>query len=362
MSRRNFLRIMAHGGLGLATGLAPLALAKAEADGKLPEPTPEALPRWRGFNLLEKFMVANQRPFREEDFAWIAELGFDFVRLPLDYRCWIEQGDWTRLREGSLREIDEAVRYGEKHGVHVQINFHRAPGFTVASPPEPRDLWTDREAQDVCARHWGHFARRYQGVPSSRLSFNPFNEPSKVGAEAHRAVVERVAGAIRERDKDRLIVCDGRDYATTPPAELVGLGVAAATRGYAPFRLTHYRASWVEGSDRWEPPTYPMREGEKVWDREALERDQIGPWKRLQGRGVGVMVGEFGAHNRTPHAVVLPWMRDCLSAWKEAGWGWALWNFRGSFGVLDSERSDVAYEDWRGHKLDRAMLELLRSS
>jgi endoglucanase len=37
-----------------------------------------------------------------------------------------------------------------------------------------------------------------------------------------------------------------------------------------------------------------------------------------------------------------------------------LWNLRGSFGVLDSQREDVAYEDFRGRKLDRAMLELLR--
>jgi len=42
-------------------------------------------------------------------------------------------------------------------------------------------------------------------------------------------------------------------------------------------------------------------------------------------------------------------------------WGFALWNLRGSFGVLDSERADVAYEDYRGHKLDRKMLELPRS-
>jgi hypothetical protein len=29
-------------------------------------------------------------------------------------------------------------------------------------------------------------------------------------------------------------------------------------------------------------------------------------------------------------------------------------------GILDSGRTDVKYEDWRGHKLDRAMLELLQ--
>jgi hypothetical protein len=33
---------------------------------------------------------------------------------------------------------------------------------------------------------------------------------------------------------------------------------------------------------------------------------------------------------------------------------------RGTFGILDSERSDVVYEDWHGHKLDRALLELLQ--
>jgi endoglucanase len=53
-------------------------------------------------------------------------------------------------------------------------------------------------------------------------------------------------------------------------------------------------------------------------------------------------------------------MRDCLTLWKEAGWGWALWNFRGPFGILDSRRADVAYEDFHGHQLDRKMLTLLR--
>ena len=87
---------------------------------------------------------------------------------------------------------------------------------------------------------------------------------------------------------------------------------------------------------------------------------RIAPWQALERKGVGIHVGEWGAHNQTPHAVVLAWMRDQLALWKDAGWGWALWNLRGSFGVLDSERSDVAYENFRGHKLDRRMLDLLR--
>jgi endoglucanase len=54
-------------------------------------------------------------------------------------------------------------------------------------------------------------------------------------------------------------------------------------------------------------------------------------------------------------------VEDCLKNWQQAGFGWALWNFRGSFGILDSGRSDVKYEDFHGRKLDREMLELVRA-
>ena len=73
------------------------------------------------------------------------------------------------------------------------------------------------------------------------------------------------------------------------------------------------------------------------------------------------MVGEFGVYNQTPHRFALSWMNDTLAEFKKAGWGWALWNFTGSFGICDSGRFDVAYETWHGRKLDRAMLELLQT-
>ena len=52
-------------------------------------------------------------------------------------------------------------------------------------------------------------------------------------------------------------------------------------------------------------------------------------------------------------------MEDVLSILTDHNIGWALWNFRGPFGVLDSDRANVQYEPFHGHKLDRRMLELL---
>ena len=354
---------------GAAMAGATLSSAAA-GPRRLPAASPEKLPRWRGFNLLEMFQrdppdpaaaARGYRAFADTDFEWISDWGFDFVRLPMDYRIWTDPADWTRINDDALRGVDEAVALGEKKRIHVCLNFHRAPGYTVASPPEERSLWTDEEAQRVCALHWAHFAHRYKGIPSRQLSFDLFNEPAHVTPEAHRAVVQKVATAIRAEDPNRLIICDGRDWGNTPPEELLGLHVASSTRGYQPMALTHYRAEWIHGSADWPEPAYPLHEGAVTWDKAYLQTHVIDPWKELEQKGMGVMVGEFGAYNKTPHQVVMPWLKDYLALWKDAGWGWALWNFRGSFGILDSGRADVAYEDWHGHKLDRNMLTALQA-
>lgn len=153
------------------------------------------------------------------------------------------------------------------------------------------------------------------------------------------------------------------------------------------MQVSHYGASWVYGAETWPEPTWPLKQIEAaelrwespvlkehykeklskwsipfdmVWNTERLKLQLIDPWKKLEQLGVGIHVGEFGAFNNTPHDIVLAWYRDMLPLWKDAGWGWAMWNFRGGFGVLDSNRKDVKYEDFMGHKLDRKMLEILR--
>jgi endoglucanase len=362
MNRRQFIR----GAAASAAAIALSSTVRAEEKAALPEPTVAKLPRWRGFNLLEWFDANNRKPFKEEDFALIAGLGFDFVRLPLSYRCWNsgKVEEWDQIDEKGLGQIDQAVELGKQHGVHVNVNFHRAPGYCVNPPNEPLLLWDDDKALDACAHHWGHFAKRYKGRPNREVTFDLLNEPADIPEEKYGKVVKRLVGAIHEQDPQRLVIADGLKWGGTPVLSLAGL-VAQSTRGYEPSRVSHYKANWMKGSDEWPEPTWPLtvqqKDREELWDRAKLVKNRIEPWKSLEQKGSGVHVGEWGAFNKTPHDVALAWMKDYLELWKQAGWGWAMWNFRGAFGPLDSGRKDVNYEDWKGHKVDRKMMELIQA-
>src|SRR5947209_18382863 len=134
MNRRHFIKVSA-----AVAGF--VSRATAVTSEQEPEPGAAKLPRWRGFNLLEKFFADRHRPFVEADFAYMAEWGFNFARLPLSYRCWCPGTDWHTLREPVLKDIDQAVEFGRRYHVHVNINFHRAPGYCVNSPAELLDLW-----------------------------------------------------------------------------------------------------------------------------------------------------------------------------------------------------------------------------
>ncbi len=475
--------------------------------------------RWRGFNLLEMFIKGQSGPkeFREEDFQMIRDWGFNFVRLPMDYRFWIKDGDWEQFDEESLQVIDRAVRLGQKYGIHVHICMHRTPGYTVAKPQEGTDLFTDPETQRVAAKHWAMFARRYRGIPNERLSFNLFNEPPNVPDEVYGHVAKILVEAIRREDPTRFILADGLGYGRGPVQALVGIpGVGQSTRGYSPMAISHYLASWVGTPTA--KPTWPFRmdapngvlagrgkkdmqaacvvsnlppctvrveygrvsgrvevcftaDGAIVKDEvftpqmdnplwkgvqwypdwqifqgnyqgvtefalpkgakclktkvvagdwlflsslratqldggksaelsfgaewckpmnfvqnfrgfdaqapfvsvdyvgvkpryddpgmEYLYQKVVKPWDAVCAGGTFAMAGEFGAYKYTPHALVLDWLEDYLRLWKERGMGWSMWELRGPFGILDSGRSDVQYEDFKGHKLDRRMLDLL---
>ncbi|MCL2180016.1 MAG: glycoside hydrolase family 5 protein [Treponema sp.] len=287
----------------------------------------------------------------------INEWGFNFARIPTDYRFLIKNNNWDDIDESAMSRLDKAVEYGIKYNIHINLNLHRAPGYTVANPPEIANLWKDKEPQEAFARLWAYFAARYKNVPNEYLSFNLINEPANIDEASYAAVVKKASDAVWDNDRKRLIIADGLEWGTIPSDTIKGFGIPLAGRGYQPFTLTHYKAGWVNGAQDYPLPDWP-KEAEG-FNKQSLYEKHFKQWKDFLKNGGAAMIGEWGAFNKTPHDVVLRWMENCLEIFKELDLGWALWNLTGSFGILNSGRADVDYENFNGYKLDRKMLDLL---
>ncbi len=222
-----------------------------------------------GFNFLWMYIWEPNRTARPPDeraLDFMAHTGFNFVRVPTDYRYWIRDFDYFHPDEAGLGAFDAYLAACQARGLHMSLNLHRAPGYCINRNDLERDnLWTDAIAQDGFVFQWETFARRYKGIPSAELIFDLLNEPPNIGQysltrENHAALMRRTVAAIRAIDPDREIVLDGSGGGSLAMPELADLGVVHSGRGYQPMPVSHYQANWWAGHTDAPYPEYPGQE------------------------------------------------------------------------------------------------------
>ena len=376
-----------------------------------PRRAPAKNPKWYGFNLLEYFSTdpdwmkyfpyKNDGMFQEDDFRWMRDWGFNWVRLPMDYRFWTDPRDLHKIYEDKVAPIDRAVKLGDKYGIHVNISLHRAPGYCILDTmdesltgihitKEKASVYSDPAMLDAFVYQWTYFAQRYKGISSDKLSFNLVNEPivpptaseaaelksaAKSGnalqlmmqiagrhAEDYTRVARTAIDAIAKNDPKRLVITDGYIAGTAVIPGLFDTGALQSCHTYHPVELTHYQCEWARGmlTGKEPLPTWPLKDSHGTLIDRAELAHTFESWGTLAAQGVPIHFGEMGCYKHTPPNVVEAWFDDTLSVLNDLHSGWALWNFRGPFGVLDTERDGTKYEDWHGHKLDRGLLTLLQ--
>jgi len=223
----------------------------------LPEPSTDYFPKWRGFNKLNlydsdsvnEWYDHNGFPIWESDFALMHDLGFNFLRFPMDYRYFYNKEN-KEFDMSKIAWIDDAIEYGIKYNIHIELNLHRAPGYRVADWSVNFDTFVAESEHFI--EIWTFLAKRYQNIPNAVLDFNLLNEPSadhfidytgfRLQPEYARILNETI-NAIRAYTPDRLIVLDA-DHRN--PYDLSSLQVDSldniwqSQHGYAPFTVTHH--------------------------------------------------------------------------------------------------------------------------
>jgi endoglucanase len=384
IDRRTLLKSMITGAAAGALGCA------VPAFGQYARTANSINPRWYGFNLLEYFSTdtdwmkyfpyKNDGQFKEDDFRWIRDWGFNWVRLPMDYRFWTDPNDLLKIDDKKVEPIDRAIKLGQKYGVHVNISLHRAPGECILDvmdekitgihvTKEKTSVYKDQATLDALVRQWTYFAQRYKGISSEQLSFNLVNEPLEIGdagaagAENYVRVAHAAITGIQAVDPTRLIITDGYDVGRGPIPELFDTKVIQSCHDYFPVQLTHFHNPWARPlGDNLPTPTWPLKDaaGKVIVDKQTLV-DKFAPWGELAKQGIPIHFGEMGCDKNTPPDVVYAWYNDSLDVIGGLRSGWALWNFRGPFGILDTGRAGTDFQKWHGHELDAKLLRILQS-
>lgn len=257
----------------------------------------------------------------------------------------------------------------------MQFSLHRAPGYTVGRVEhDPYKLWQDEEANAAFVSAWKSIAERYRCISPDKMGFNLVNEPysEKAGwrilsRENHNMVMRKAIEAIRSTGDNRVVFVDGLNWGRDNLPELCDMeGVAQSCRAYDPKEITHFSNPDNEVENtfvQW--PDMPGKEVhtyEKIisWTKQTLF-DKFEVWAKMaQEKNVGVHCGEGGVVNTCPRDVALSWFRDAMEVLDGFNIGFALWELRGIYGILDSERKDCKYTDYKGHLLDKEMLNIMK--
>jgi hypothetical protein len=340
--------------------------------------------RLYGFNLGNWYSQSDFTPERasyysEREIKYVADLGFNFIRLPIDYSFF--EVEPYRYDEVRLCLVDRAISTATKHGLHVLLDLHGAPGYAIGK--QDYSLWTDAEKRKRTREIWKYLARRYRDC-GEELSFDVINEPGGVSDETLKSFYEEMISAIREEDDDREIYVEGNEknrvYASWPVL-VEHERIVYSFHQYEPLWVTHLGAPWAglayQLGIRGYRPKYPgvpdleelAKEFPNDWfmkyrgvraDKEWIE-SVLRPYLELADKGKPTHCSELGVFSKmVDRETALNWYRDVLSILKEHGIGWALWHLRGSFGIISNGRDEWmdGHTPW-GEPLDTGLLNLL---
>ncbi|KAG8913346.1 hypothetical protein FRC01_004591 [Tulasnella sp. 417] len=138
--------------------------------------------------------------FTEKDAQFFASLGFNCIRIPLNYRC-LAGARLPCAAEGIYTIIDLHAAPGGQNG-----DWHCDTGIHMAF------FWEYVEFQNRTIAIWEELARRYKGN-TWVAGFNPLNEPCDEEHYRLLAFYERVEKAIRAIDPEHILFWDGNTFA-----------------------------------------------------------------------------------------------------------------------------------------------------
>jgi hypothetical protein len=157
------------------------------------------------------------------DIEWIASLGFNSVRLPINARrLFVFEGQHAEFAAETLKHVDNLIDWCKEFGIYVILDLHAAPGGQTGqniddSENDQPELFQSPLYQDQLCAAWELLATRYANEPAV-AAYDLLNEPLPDFFNKYNSAVlplyRRLIAKIRAVDSHHIIMLEGAHWAT----------------------------------------------------------------------------------------------------------------------------------------------------
>jgi aryl-phospho-beta-D-glucosidase BglC (GH1 family) len=357
----------------LKRGVALEAWVTWPGDERLSEPgLVQGFPEWRG-----SISDAQLRDIRSA--------GFDFVRMPIDPAMYLwpaNRDKWDKLSAG----VKEAIRRLSAADLKVIVDLHAMPAFEGWKSMGSQTYVGGEQAFSDYLKLVDHMGRAIAGEDPSRVLFEPMNEPvidcdsvSGKNARWPRMLAQMHETARKAAPAIPIILSGGcwggaLGLSAIDSRTIQDANVMWSFHSYEPFIFTHQAATWTDGPESFVsgldyPPNRKQwrsvlaaadnriakskhNKSEKAKLKKELrynlqkyfraprkELDQdfalVKRWAKKNNIAPNrILLGEFGSHRvGVSDASRARYLHDTRVKAEKAGYPWAAWTWRGTFGL-----------------------------
>lgn len=306
----------------------------------------------------------------EHDIRQIASWGADHVRLPIMADVILEEEHPNQLRQEGMFYINQCINWCEKYHLNIILDLHEIEGHGYMDGMVPPVL-TDERIQNECVMIWRLLSEIYKDKKSPVIMFELLNEVHDPTSYLWRNYYKKMVAAIREIDKDRLILV-GTNHANSPfcfpELELVeDDNIIYNFHYYEPLVFTHQLArfseeQWAYGQRIHYPgeihgfieflqkhPQWTSKYPHTAWDKvnapSTMQKYMQGVLDFKRYTKKEVYCGEFGVVDQADLADRCSWLKDFIAILEKNRIGFAYWNYKEmDFGLVDKQDSIVNKE------------------
>ncbi len=261
--------------------------------------------------------------FTEADARYVASLGLNLVRIPINYRLFEDDMNPRVIKRDGFAHLDRVIKLCAAQRIYTIIDLHALPGYQNQhwhsdNPTHAALLWKHKDFQDRTVALWESIARRYRDEPWV-AGYDLINEPADPTGQGVVPFYRRLMDAVRAADPSHILFIEGNTYARDFDGfDPTWKNVVYTNHDYA-----------APGSISGGP--YPGVTNGRSYDSKTIEEDFLKKSRFMLDHGLPIWVGEFGpVYTGDPQKDEMRYqlLKDQLAIYDRHGVSWCIWLYR----------------------------------